>query len=296
MTFSEFVQHVVNALTSGSIYAMYALGIALIFGIMQLINFAHGELVMVGAFGVYLARDTNVVVMILVAIATSTCFALAMERIAFRPLRGAHPATLLVTSFTVSFLLQSIARLVFGSLPRAADISPVVRENITIGGITIPKLSVITFVVTAVLLGTVGIFLRRTRFGVQMRASAEDFQMARLVGVAANRVIAAAFAISGLLAGVASVLLMSQTGQVHPTVGLTPVLFGLVATVIGGLGSLTGAVLAGLLLGGLSTTLQVALPDALRPYRDAFLFATVFVLFVARPQGLVVVRAFRQRV
>ena len=147
-----------------------------------------------------------------------------------------------------------------------------------------------------VLLISFGLFLKKTRLGVQMRAAAEDFPMARLLGVRANTVIAAAFALSGLLAGVAAILLVAQTGTLTPTMGVTPVLVAFVATIIGGLGSLGGAVIGGFALGTLTVTLQAELPLALRAYRDAFVFGGVIAILVFRPNGLLGAKSRVQRV
>jgi branched-chain amino acid transport system permease protein len=295
LSWETIVQSSIDALSLGSLYALFALGIALIFGVMGLINFAHGELVMVGAFTAALLSfflPALVIVMVLVPVA----FALAMERIAFRPLRGASPATLLVASFAVSIVLQNGAEMAFGALPRGTNISTELTEAFTVGSIVIPKLSVLTVGLTAFLLvGLVG-FLRLTQLGVEMRAAAENFSMARLMGVRANRVVAAAFAVSGFLAGVASLLVVAQTGTVSPTMGVNVVVIAFVATILGGIGSLLGAVIGGFIVGSLTIALQTALPFELLPFRDGFVFALVLAMLVLRPQGLIVARAYQQRV
>ena len=185
---------------------------------------------------------------------------------------------------------------VFGSLPRTTNLSPVVTESVEIGDLSVSKLNLITVTVTAALLVGLGLFLARTSLGVQMRAAAEDFRMARLLGVRANVVIATAFAISGLLAGVASLLLVAQSGTVSPQMGLYPVLVAFIATVLGGMGSLVGAVIGGYVLGALTVSLQVLLPLEFRSYRDAIAYAIVIVVLVVRPQGLVVARSAQARV
>ncbi len=291
-----FAQHAVDALTLASLFALFALGIALVFGIMQLANFAHGELIMVAAYSVYFLDDLPRPLVIIFATISAVALALVLERVAFRPLRDATPATLLVSSFAVSFLLQSLARLLIGSRPRSTNGIAGASRSFEVAGVSVPVLSLITLVTTLVMLAGLGAFLTRTAMGRQLRACAEDFRMARLLGVRPNRVIATAFGISGLLAGAASLLYVSQTGTVTPSVGLSPVIFGLMAAVVGGLGSLEGAVLGGLLLGILSVTLQVALPLELRPYRDALLFAAILAIMVLRPHGLIVPASARTRV
>jgi branched-chain amino acid transport system permease protein len=291
-----FIEHAIDALDLGSLFALYAIGIALIFGIMRLINFAYGELIMIGGYTLVIVGADSLILAIVVCIVVTVVAALLMERIAFRPLRGADPTTMLITSFALSFGLQNLAVVTQGSLPKSVDLSPFFRESWSTGGVTIAKLDVVTIVSTALLVGGLAIFLNRSRLGVQMRAAAENFGMARLLGVKANRVIAAAFAFSGVLAGAASVLFVAQTGSVTATSGVTPVLYGFIATILGGLGSLPGAALGGLLLGIGATVLQNALPESLGPYRDAFLFGAVFLVLVLRPQGLIVSRSQARRV
>jgi branched-chain amino acid transport system permease protein len=293
---NQVIQGAIDAISVGSLYALFALGIAMIFGIMGLINFAHGEMIMVGAYVLVLLEDLPKPSLIVICVGIVVVLALALERVAFRPVRGASPATLLVTSFAVSFLLQNLAIQFFGSVPRVSAFSAFLTESFTLGDLSIPKLNVVTVVVTMLLLILLVAFLGRTTMGVQMRAAAEDFPTARLLGVRANRVIATAFAISGILAAAAAVLIVGQTGSATPNLGLSPVLFAFIATILGGIGSLTGAVLGGYLLGALNVTLQLSLPLELRPFRDAFTFAVVFVVLVLRPQGLVVARSMETRV
>lgn len=289
-------QDAVDALALGSTYSLYALGIALVFGVMRLINFAHGELIMAGALTMYLLAGMPLAPLLGVTLIVVIGLALLTERMAFRPVRNSNPATLLVTSFAVSYLLQSLAMLIFGSTPKTVNIAGGLTEPIDIVGVHVSRLDVLTIGLTAALLIALVLFLGRTETGVQMRAAAEDFQMARLVGVPANRVIATAFGISGLLASVAAFLLLVQSGSVTPTMGVTPVLIAFIATVIGGMGSLQGAVLGGMLLGVMTVVLQVVLPFELRPYRDAFVFAVVLAVLVLRPGGLIVARTSITRI
>ena len=279
------LEHAIDAISLGSLYALLALGIALIFGVMGLINFAHGELIMAGAYAVVLIALPPVATIAL-ALAVAVVLALVIERIAFRPVRQARPATLLVTSFALSVLLQNGAGLLWGSVPRTTDFASGLNESFTIGSVAIQKLDVVVVAVTLALLASLGLLLGRTAIGRQMRAAAEDFRMARLLGVRADTVIATAFAVSGLLAGVASILLIAQTGTATPTMGTSAVLFAFIATIVGGMGSLRGAVLGGFSLGALTVALQAWLPLELRAYRDAFVFAIVLAVLVIRPQGL----------
>jgi len=294
VTLELVIQYLVDAISLGSLYALFALGIALIFGIMRLVNFAHGELVMVGAFAVVLIPLPDAVLIPLTLVLV-VALALAMERIAFRPVRDASPATLLITSFALSFLLQNLAALIWGSTPRSTGFAASLGGSFTLGSVSIQKLDVVVVGVTLGLLLGVALFLRETTIGTQMRAAAEDFRMARVLGIRADRVVSVAFALSGLLAGVAAVLLTARTGSVSPTIGVNVVLYAFIATVVGGMGSLRGAVVGGFSIGALTVALQAMLPLALRPYRDAFVFAAVLAALVARPQGLVPARAAAAR-
>jgi branched-chain amino acid transport system permease protein len=290
------IQNVIDAVSFGSLYALFALGIALIFGIMNLINFAHGELIMVGGYALIFIGHPSWPVLVGGAIIVSVAFALATERVAFRPVRGADPITLLVTSFAVSYLLQSLAQTIVGSIPKTTNLSTWLAESFEVHGVFIPKLDVVIVGATLLMLVLLGLFLRRTRLGIQMRAAAEDFRMARVLGVRGNRVIATAFALSGALAGVAAILLVAQTGVVTPTMGSSPVLIAFIATVLGGMGSLRGAVLGGFVLGAITVALQAYLPLELRYYRDAFAYTAVIVVLLVRPQGLIVARNIVNRV
>lgn len=289
-------QHVVDALTLGSLFALVGIGIALVFGIMRLVNFAHGELIMVGGYALIVVGHPPWPLVVAATLVVPVLFALALERVAFRPVRGASDATLLVTSFAVSYLLQNLALLIFGATPRTTNLSAPLSQSEVVAGLTIPRLSILTIALTLVLLGLLTAFLNRARAGVQLRAAAEDFQMARILGVRANRVIAMAFGISGLLTGVAALLLVAQSGTVTPTMGLGVLLVAFLSTVLGGMGSLVGAVIGGYLLGALSVGLEAYLPTGLREYRDAFAYAAVIAVLLYRPQGLVVPAGARSRV
>jgi branched-chain amino acid transport system permease protein len=290
------VQNAIDAISFGSMYALFALGIALIFGIMGLINFAHGELIMVAGYALVFLGHPGWPLLVIGAVAVAVAFALATERIAFRPVRRADPITLLVTSFAVSYLLQNLAQVIVGSIPKTTNLSTSLAQSFAVGGINVPKLDVVTVATTLLLLVALGLFLGRTRLGIQMRAAAEDFRMARILGVRANRVIATAFALSGVLAGVAAILLVAQTGVVTPTIGASPVLVAFIVTVLGGIGSLRGAVLGGFVLGFVTVALQAYLPLELRYYRDAFAYTAVIAMLLVRPQGLVIARHVVTRV
>jgi branched-chain amino acid transport system permease protein len=288
------VQNVLDAVSLGGLYALIALGIALIFGIMRLVNLAHGELIMVAGYAIFAFGGAPWPVVIVGTIVITGLFGLLMERLALRPVRGANETTLLVTSFAVSYVLQNVAIVVMGSEPRPVDLGGNLIQPLDILGVRIPKIDLITLLTSAVLLTGLVVFLKRTSIGVQMRAAAEDLRMARLLGVRVNGVIAAAFVISGVLAGAVSLLLVAQTGSVSPMMGLTPLIVGIMAAVLGGMGSLTGAALGGFVLGTVTIALQAVLPADIRAFRDALVYSLIIAVLVFRPQGLLAGRAARQ--
>ena len=292
----HFVQTLVDAVSVGSLYALTALGIGLIFGVMRLINFAHGELITFAAYALLALFGLPVPVMLLGAIVVAVVLALITERAAFRPLRSADPTTLLISSFAVSFFLQKLLILVVGSRLKGLDFLPALGRQVELVGVRLQLLQIATILVSAVLLVALTWFLRSTRLGLQMRAAAEDFRMARVLGVRANRVIAMAFALSGVLAAAVSCLIVVQTGVVQPRMGLQLVVIAFVGTVIGGLGSLTGAALGGFLVGAASILLQALLPPDLRVFREAFVFVAVALVLLFRPQGLIPARGLKERI
>ncbi len=281
------IQHVFDAASLGALYAVMALGVALVFGVMRLMNFAYGALIMIGGSLLRAPGGAPWPVYVLLSIFGVCLAALAMERIAFRPLRGADASTLLVTSFALVIGLEALASILLGSRAKSVNILPSLSGSVGLLGSSIAWIDIATIVCAVALMVAFSAFLRFSPLGMQVRAASEDFRMARLLGVRANRVIAAAFAASGVFAGTAAVLLVAQTGTLTPSMGLTPVLIAFVATVIGGMGSLYGAALGGAVLGILSVALPAALPVGAQPYRNAMIFTIVILILLVRPQGLV---------
>jgi branched-chain amino acid transport system permease protein len=290
------LQHLFDAASLGGLYALIALGIALVFGVMNLVNFAHGELLMVGGYTILLTESLPWPAVVVLAVAATVLTALLMERIAFRPVRSADATTMLITSFAVSILLQNIAVWVAGRRPKGVSFGSGLGDPAHIGGTRVPQVEILTIVLVVALLAALVLLLKRTRLGIQMRAAAEDFRMTRLMGVRADTVIVAAFAGSGALAAVAVLLLIVTSGTVSPGMGLQPVLIGFVATVVGGMGSLVGAAVGGFLLGSATVLLQWTLPLEARGYRDAIVFTAVIAVLLFRPRGLFASRALEERV
>ena len=292
------IQLMVDALSLGSQYALVALGIGLIFGVMRMINFAQGDLIMLGAYALVVPTTADLappligklpaVALIITVIAITAGAGIVTERFAFRPLRRreADGATLLISSFAVGYLLQSIVLFVHTGRPKSVSIFADLTRQLELGGVRVAMIDIVTICVTALLLTAMVVFLRRLRWGIEMRAATEDFTMARILGVRADAVIALAFAIAGALAGILSLLYVAKTGVLDFRMGVPLAIAGFVGTVIGGMGSLVGAVLGGLFLGVASSLLQALLPEVLRPGRDAFLYGLVIFVLLVRPQGL----------
>jgi branched-chain amino acid transport system permease protein len=227
---------------------------------------------------------------------TVVLLALASEFLVFRWLRAANPATLMISSFAFGYVVQNTLMILYTSRPKAINLWPDLMVNINLFGLHVPLLQIITLTVTMGLMIGFTLFLKKTSFGIQMRAAAEDFQMARLLGVRANRIISIAFAISGLLAAAISLLFVAQTGITSIQLGVPLMLFGFIATVIGGMGSLVGAVVGGFTVGIMSVLLQILLPIEIRPFRDAFVFTAVILILLFRPEGLLRVKTSIERV
>lgn len=289
MPLDLFVQQLVNALSLGGIYALLALGLAVVFSIIRLINFAHGEIMTVGGYGVFfsLLLGWPIPAAIIVGISMSIIAAVAMERLAFRAMKGASVVSLLITSFAISEILKVLFQNGISARPKPIALPSELSGSYEVGGIVIGVIPTLSIAITLISLAVLTAFLRRTTTGLAMRAAAEDFDMVRLLGVRAGGVVAAAFALSGLLAGIAAVIWTAQRGSVDPLMGFFPVLKAFIATVLGGLGSLSGAVLGGFVVGAIEVFSQAFLPESLSPYRDAIVLGSVILILLVRPEGLI---------
>lgn len=281
------LRYIIDGISLGSIDGLIALGLGLVFGLMRLVNFAHGDLVTTGAYALFALAGLSFGLALPIMLVAVVVTALLMERVAFRPLRDADPMTLLITSFSLSYLLQNLDTIIFSSRTKSVAVPAFFSNQLNVGSLQIPNLELVTIGITVALLLALRVFFSRTALGLQILAAASDFSMARLLGVRANRVIAVAFGLSGLLAGVVSFILIAQLGDVTPSLGVQPVLIGFAGVIIGGMGSLVGATLGGFLLGAATIALQATLPLSARPFRDAFLFGIVILVLLLRPQGLI---------
>lgn len=285
----DILQIVLNALSLGSLHALLALGLVMVFGILKLVNFAYGELIMVAGYTWFILQPGLVplIVIVIAAIAMVVLTSVATERIAFQPLRSGSMNAMLITSFAVSTLLQSSALIFVSPRPSVIRVPLWLSRYISIGPAQIPVLNIVIFVVSILTLMGLWLVVHRTRLGITLRAASDDFRMLQLLGVRADQVIAGAFAISGLLAGIAGVLWVARIGMVWPTIGMTPLLIAIISIVVGGMNSLRGAIVGGFFMGSLHIVMQSFLPANLLAFLDAFIFGVVILVLVFRPEGIV---------
>lgn len=284
----EFVQQIVNALSLGSIYALVALGLGIVFSILGLVNFAYGELLTLAGFTLWVLGDTELpwVFVVLAALITPILGSLIFERVVFRPMRGAPGAAFLLASFALSLILQNVFRAVFGAKAKAISYPDWVNSSFELLGVRLAWLDVATFLLALLAMTLLVNFLKRTTIGIALRAASEDIDTTRMMGVRANRVVRTAFILSGLLAGLAGILWLASSGSVVATSGMVPLVKGFIAAVVGGLGSLFGAAVAGFLIGFLEVFLRDLLPEGLSTLTDAVVFLVLIMVLLRKPNGL----------
>lgn len=303
---TAILQVAFDALSLGSLYALGALGIAVIFGVMRLVNFAHGDFIAFCVFAmlwpstnaaaVVFAGNLPSYVLVPLLLAVGAGLSVLSEVIVFRRFRNANPATMMIASFALGFAIRNFLLMMYSSRPKSITLWPQLALPVEVLGARIPMLQVLTIVITLGVLAALTLFLKRTRYGLEMRAAAENFTMARMLGVRANAVILFAFAISGMLAAAIGLILATNSGTADINMGANVMLIAFIATVIGGLGSVPGAVAAAFLIGAVSVVLQATLPHEARVFRDAFVYGAVIVVLLVRPDGLFAPKSARQRV
>jgi branched-chain amino acid transport system permease protein len=286
---TQALQFLVDVLSLGGAYALMALGLVIVYGILRLVNFAYGELIMVTGYTLFLLGGSPLpwLVMAAAAVLAAVLTGIATDHAAFRPVRAKSVTAVLITSFAFSTLLQNAALLLVSPRPRSVPLPELFSRTVSFAGVVTPVRNLLTVAAAAVLLALFALLMKRTVLGLAMRAAATNLTMARMLGVPANLVISAAFALSGLLAGVVALFWLGRVGTVAPGIGLEPLLVAFIATVVGGMRSLEGAVLGGFLLALMDTSLNHALPQDLLKFRDAFTFSAVILILLWRPQGLV---------
>ena len=278
----EFLTTLVNGLSLGGIYAMIALGYTMVYGIAKMLNFAHGDIIMVGGYTILLFLSINPVVAIIAATIFCIILGIVVEKLAYKPLRGASPLAVLITAIGVSYLLQSIAQMLFGSAPKFITIANF--GILKIGGLSIGYSTIITLLCSVVVMIALSVFVKFSKTGRAMVAVSEDKGAAQLMGINVNNIIMITFAIGSALAALASVFFLLKAPTMTPTFGSLPGIKAFTAAVIGGIGSIPGAMLGGLLLGVIECFAQ-AVP-AISPYTDAIEFSILIILLLVKPSGL----------
>lgn len=283
------LQQLANGLVLGSLYALIAVGFSVIYGIVRLINFAHGDVLMVGAFsafGILTVLEWPLWAAVIAVLAVGAALAMAIDQVAFRPQRAAPQVNGFITSLGVAILIQNLAILTLSGQPRPFNLPAWLRGSVGLPGLRVTVLDATILLTTLAILAALTLFVRRSRLGMAMRATAENPLAASLMGIRINRAIATAFALGGALAAIAGVFWAGRAGQVEPLMGFLPGLKAFVAAVIGGVGSLPGAVLGGFLLGFAEVLFLGLLPPAYGAYRDAFVFGLLILILLVLPNGL----------
>jgi branched-chain amino acid transport system permease protein len=282
-------QTIVDAFGLGAVYALMAVGIGLVFGVLRLVNFAYGQLVMVGAYTLAFTAAWPVPLSIVACFAVVVALSLVMDRLVFRPLRGESPAVMLVTTFAIAFVLQAIALLVDIRDDTIGEIASSIasfNQAITVAGVDVRKITIAAVVIAVVVLGLLALLLTRTTIGLHMRAAANDFGTARLLGVNADRVIGFAVLLSGLLAATVAVILTVQNPFVGPDFALRETIVVLVGVVVGGIDRLWTATLGGFAIGFATGLINGVLPTDKTVYLPSAVFALVILVLLLRPSGL----------
>lgn len=281
----EILSYLINGLGLGSVYAIIALGYTMIYGIAKMLNFAHGDIIMVGAYLSFFAMtrfQLPVIVSVALAVLGCTILGVVVERLAYKPLRQATSLSVLITAIGVSYFLQNSAQLLWSS---STKVYPTIISNgaIKIGSLSISYLSILTILVCILVMTCLTLFVNKTKTGQAMRACAEDKGAAQLMGINVNHIISITFAIGSGLAAIAAVLLCAAYPSVSPTLGSMPGIKAFTAAVFGGIGSIPGAFLGGILLGVIETLTKAYISTQLS---DAIVFAVLIIVLLIKPAGL----------
>ena len=288
MSFEMFVQHLFNAITLGSLYGLVAIGYTMVYGILRLINFAHGDIFMLGAYFMFFGTVVFTLpwgVAAVIAVAGSSVCGIFVDRIAFRPLRDAPRISALISAIGVSFLIENLSLVLFTGLPRQVMQPEWLMKVFMIGEVRILPLAIIVPISTFILVLGLLWIVYRTKPGLAMRAISKDIETTRLMGVSVDRIIALAFGLGSALAAASGIMWAIRYPQIHPFMGVFPGFKAFIAAVFGGIGSIQGAMIGGMLL-GLIEIMIIAFFPALSGYRDAFAFILLIVILLMKPTGL----------
>ncbi|GHV27020.1 branched-chain amino acid ABC transporter permease [Spirochaetia bacterium] len=288
MNFDVFLQHISNALSLGSLYALIAIGYTMVYGILRLINFAHGDVFMLGGYIAFYAVTVFFMpwwVGFIVAFGLTGIFGIGLERVAYKPLRNSPKISIMISAIGASFLLENLATVIFGGRPKGFPVPELFNHVAHIGSVSVAYISLLIPVLTAVLLTILLIIVLKTKTGMAMRAVSTDLSAARLMGIDVNRIVSFTFGTGSVLAAIGGVMWAIKYPQLNPTMGMIPGLKCFIAAVIGGIGNISGAVLGGLLLGFIEIMIIAFLPT-LTGYRDAFAFVLLIIVLMVKPSGL----------
>ena len=280
----DLIANLISGLSLGSIYALIALGYTMVYGIAKMLNFAHGDIIMVGAYAAYYAMTTfhlHPIVSVVIAIAASTILGVVIEKVAYTPLRKAPRLSLLITAIGISFLLENGAQLLFGADTKSMD--PIVTGQVMLSSLKISKAALLTIAVTIVAMVALTLTVQKTKLGKAMRAVSEDMGAAQLMGISLNKTISFTFAIGSALAGIGSVLYLCAYQQASPTMGSMLGLKAFVAAVLGGIGSIPGAMIGGFAIGLLEALVSAV---NLSVWKDGVVFAILIVVLLVKPTGI----------
>jgi len=288
MTLPLFLQHLANALSLGSLYALIAIGYTMVYGILRLINFAHGDVFMLGAYAAFYCVGIFLMpwwAAFLVAIAVTALLGVGLERVAYRPLRDSPKISVMISAIGASFLIENVAVVLFGGRPKGVAVPDLMNIKVALGSVSVMSVSLVIPVVTFAILGVLLWVVEKTRIGMAMRAVSTDLDAARLQAIDVNRIISFTFGSGSLLAALGGILWSWKYPQLNPLMGVMPGLKCFIAAVIGGIGNIQGAVLGGFLL-GLIELLTIAFLPTLTGYRDAFAFVLLILVLLVKPSGL----------
>lgn len=280
----NIIETLINGLSSGGTYAMIALGYTMVYGIAKMLNFAHGDVIMVGGYVIYVTMSLmgNPILGLLAAIVFCVVLGITIEKIAYKPLRGASPLAVLITAIGVSYLLQSMAQIIFGSSPKMVVVGEL--GNFTVGDLKVPVYTLVTLVCSFTIMIALNLFVKYTKVGRAMVAVSEDKGAAQLMGINVNGIIMITFAIGSALAAFAGFFMLMKSPSLSNTLGAMPGIKAFTAAVIGGIGSIPGAMVGGILM-GVVEAISFKIP-VIAPYTDAIEFLILIIILLVRPSGI----------
>ena len=283
--FSYILDILLSGITVGSLYALIAIGYTMVYGILRLINFAHGDIfMMAGFFMVYVSATTGPLLAIPIVLILTVLLGVLIEKAAYKPLRTAPRMSVMISAIGVSYLLQNLANYITGGIARAYPDIPFLTQVMNVGGLNIKRITIVTPILTIALVAVLVILIKKTKVGMAMRAVSRDFETSQLMGIKINSVISMTFVIGSFLAGVASILYFANYGQVSPMIGAMPGLKAFVAAVFGGIGSIPGAVIGAFIIGICESFIKAN--ETIAVFSNAFTFALLIVILLCKPNGL----------